>query len=84
MTRELFIPRRTLVQLPCLPLDAQVAARATIETIKASWRRTMEDRSLDEARRQRKLASIERLFIAELQRIDRHCTAMESVGLLAA
>ena len=77
MTRELFIPRRTVAQLPCLSPQAQAEARTTINAIQALWQRTQEDGSLDVARRQRKLASLERLFITELERIDRACGALE-------
>ena len=77
MTKEMFIPRRTLAQLPCVPANVRHDALAAIESLLVSWKRTHADAGLAADRRARKLAGIERMFIAELERIDRACGAIE-------
>ena len=69
MTKEMFIPRRTLAQLPCVPANVRHDALAAIESLQVSWKRTHADAGLAADRRARKLAGIER--------IDRACGAIE-------
>jgi hypothetical protein len=78
MKAGLFIPPRTHAQLDCMPPADHDRALSALEAIRASHARTTTDPALSEDRRIRKLASIERLFIAELEAIDRACDLMDS------
>ncbi len=81
MTRPLFIPRKTQAQLDCFTIDASTALRGRLDMIQKSFARTALDNTIDQARRDRKLAQLERLFLAELQEIDRNCVTLDTMSL---
>lgn len=78
MKTGLLIPRRTRAQLDCFSPADHDRACASLDAIRASHARALADPALSEDRRARKLASIERLFLAELENINRACDLIDT------